>query len=50
MIWAQILGLNLHYLMFYAHISPIMLGVGFFEFLIADLRMLSQVLGEKYDV
>jgi len=25
-------GINLHYLMFYAHISPIMLGFGFFGF------------------
>jgi len=32
-----------------AYISPIMLGFDLFGFLIADLHILSQVLGEEYE-
>jgi len=43
-------GIYLHYLMFYAHISPITLGFGLFELLIIDVLILSQVLAEKHGV
>jgi len=43
----SIFGIYLHYLMFYAHLSPITLGFGLFRFLTADVLILSQVLGEK---
>jgi len=42
-------GINLHYLMFYAHISPITLDFGLFGFLIADVHISSQVSGEKHE-
>jgi len=35
--------------MFYAHISPIMLGFGLFGFLIADVHISSKVLGEEHE-
>jgi len=38
-----------HYFAIYAHISPITLGFSLFGFLIADVRMPSQVLGEKHE-
>jgi len=41
--------INLHYFVFYAHISPIMLVFGLFGFLIGDLHISSQVLGEKHE-
>ena len=41
--------INLHYLAIYAYISPIMLAFGLFGFLIVDLHILSQVLGEEYE-
>ena len=40
--------INLRYFEIYAHISPIMLGFGVFVFLIEDLHISSQVLGEKH--
>jgi len=42
-------GINLHYFAVYAHISLITFGF-FFQALIADWRVSSQVLGEKHEV
>jgi len=43
-------GIYLLYLMFYANISPITLGFDLFGFLIADVLISSQVLGENHEV
>jgi len=42
-------GIILHYFAIYAHVSSITLGLGLFWFLIADLHISSQVLGEKHE-
>ena len=41
--------ITLHYFAIYAHISQIMLGFGLIVFLIPDLHISSQVLGEKHE-
>jgi len=46
---SSFIRINFHYFIIYAHISPIMLGFGLYVFLIADLHISSQVLGEKHE-
>ena len=44
------MGINIFYLVIYAPIYPIMLVLACLEFLISDLYILSQVIGEKNEV
>jgi len=43
-------GINMHYFVIHAPISPITLGFGFLWVLIADFHLKSEVLGEKNEV